>query len=208
MSAQQDDDERWLRAVAGSPSADMSAASALEARLLREGLLWSREKEAASTPATDEEARDFLLRLQREREHETVKGTAACEGCAARGARWAAWLSNHWVPLAGALASIAALAVVVVPPWSSPTEPVWRQPAASAVQLRVDVDPQRRRDDMARQITALGAEIRSYERLGRFGIDARFAPPLSSATAQALQALGLAADADGVVRIEFETAPR
>jgi hypothetical protein len=76
------------------------------------------------------------------------------------------------------------------------------------VQLLVDPDPRGKRDDLARQLARLGADVRRYERLGRFGLDARVTLPPPAATVQALQALGLTADADGVLRVEVESPAR
>ncbi len=199
------DDDDWLAALAGRPAAHMQADSALEARLLRDALLRTAQPAMATVAPDEAEMHDFARRLRRER----ASGERGCEGCAGRAERWKQWFAGHRWPLAGALASAAVIAVVVgvQRPW--PAEPpVIRAPDASTVQLRADAQPQRRRDDLARRLGDLGADVRRYERLGRFGIDARFTLPLSATVARELQALGLAVDGDGVTKVEFETTAR
>jgi hypothetical protein len=202
-----DDDGDWLRALAGRSPDGMQPASALEARLLRDALRRTAEPAAAASSAalvpTPAEARDFQHRLERER----AGRRSNCESCA----RLKAWFADRWRPLVGAIASLTAAAVVVwsqLPSLSDP--PVMRGADPSVVQLRAAADPQRQRDELARQLTGMGADVRRYERLGRFGIDARFATTPTAAVEQQLEALGLraAATADGVVRVEFEAPSR
>ena len=197
------DDDGWVRALAGQPADDAPPASALEARLLRGALLRTSDAAAAPLPPTPAEALDFLRRLERER----AAGT--CEGCAERGARLKAWWIGHWRPVVGAMATLTAAAIVVWALLPAPADPpVMRGGDPSAVQLRADAQPQLQRDDLARRLGALGATTRRYERLGRFGVDARFTMPLAPAAVRELQTLGLAVDADGVVRVEFEDSAR
>lgn len=197
------DDDGWMRALAGQASDHVQPGSALEAHLLREALLRSADAATAPVPPTPAEERDFMRRLERER------AAGHCEGCAERGARWKAWWIERWRPLAGAIATLTAAAVVVWPQLPSPADPpVLRGTAASAVQLRTDAQPQRQRDELARRLAALGGQTRRYERLGRFGVDAIFTVPLAPSVVAELKALRVAADTDGVVRVEFEAGAR
>jgi hypothetical protein len=206
-----DDDEAWSQALAGRPPANMDAASATEARLLRAGLLGAEEPQPAPL---SEEQRQRLLQAVRAAAGPGPQGQPWCAGCARRwralqqalrGPRGRGW------PLAGAatamLAALAVTAVWQLGPLGQPTEPVFRGPAATGTVVRTVADPLAQRQALAAELAATGATVRRYERLGRQGLEAQWPLPLPASATQALQAQGLAADAEGLVRVEFAAAP-
>ncbi|NRF72102.1 hypothetical protein HLB44_34475 [Aquincola sp. S2] len=200
-----DDAEDWAAALAGRPRPGTAPATVLEAQLLRAAARsWRPELQAE--PAVDAEAR--LLQaasaaglLQQRRRW--------CAGCAERWQRWRAWLgaSRAW---GGALAA-GCVGLVLLLPLLQPPEPeaptVLRGEAIDGVQLLRDARPQARRDQLAVELEALGASVRRYERLGRFGLDAEWPSPLTPDASARLAQRGFVRGADGSVRIEIEAAP-
>lgn len=195
------DDERWLDALAGRGSAHEGAATGLEAARLRAAI---QQLDPAPTQGLSAEAEQALLDELLGRANAAPKA-GLCPGCRRR---WAALLDGLLArPLWGAaLASLGLLFAIGL--WPRPPEgqdpPVDRATPAARIVLLQDAQPRQRRDELARQLGGAGATVKRYERLGRFGLDAQFTPPLNGNAARLLAELQLAADADGVLRVEIE----
>jgi hypothetical protein len=203
-----DDDDDWLDALAGRPRDGSAPATRHEAALLREAMRRWRPLAQEAEPAAD--AEDALLRAAR---GAGLLRRRWCAGCAARWLRWRArWGAGGPPPWGWALAAAFGIAVLLpllrpggTPPADDPT--VLRGSAVDGVQLLRDARPRERRDALAAELAALGATVRRYERLGRFGLDAEWRAPLSPEVSGQLARRGIVRGADGSVRIEVEAAP-
>lgn len=202
------DDDDWLDALAGRPRPDSAPATLREAALLRAAMRrWPAVVDAE--PAPDAEA--ALLSAA---DAAGLLRRRWCPACAERWQRWQRRLTGagHPRPWAWALAATFGIAVLlpllrspVTPPADDPT--VLRGSAADGLQLLRDANPRERRDALAAELAALGATVRRYERLGRFGLDAEWTSPPSPEVSVQLARRGIARGADGSVRIEVEAAP-
>jgi hypothetical protein len=203
MNSPPNDDERWLDALAGRAPADQQGVTGLEAARLRAAL---QQLDAAPTQALGAEAEQALL--------DQLLGQAAaapkpglCPGCRRR---WAALLDGLLArPVWGAalvgLGLLFAVGLWQQPP-GPPDPPIERAQPEARILLLSHAQPRQRRDEIARLLGAAGAEVRRYERLGRFGLDAQFPQPLSADAQQRLAELKLGVDADGLLRLEIEEA--
>lgn len=212
------DDSRWLAALAGRPEPGTAAATVAEAAWLR------RVVTSAAAPEWLPDESPWLAAARRERlvERARAAGLLAERPAAAgwralwglldglgRRCRWCAGVEPPaW---AGAL----ALGLMLV--LGAPT--LWQQalpgPAGeadatlrAAAQLRrvVVADPLRSRTELARQLTAAGAQVAPYERAGRPGLDAEWPAAARTAVAEVLARAGLLrpAGAGDELLIEFE----
>ncbi|WP_284618952.1 hypothetical protein [Aquabacterium humicola] len=202
------DDDDWLDALAGRPREGSAPATLQEAALLREAMRRWRPL-AQAEPAADAEAA-LLQAAQRT----GLLRRRWCPACAERWERWQRRLmsAGHPRPWAWALAAAFGIAVLlpllrppVTPPADDPT--VLRGSTADGLQLLRDAKPRERRDALAAELAALGATVRRYERLGRFGLDAEWTSPPSPEVSVQLARRGIVRGADGSVRIEVEAAP-
>lgn len=193
MSARDGDDDRhWAEALAGRPAEGSDPATAAEARLLRDAL--RRWPAAAPEPRLDEAA---LLAAARSRGLLPAR-RPTCGPCAAL----RRWLGQ---PMAwGGLALAGVLGLAVLPGLLAPPEaegPVLRSPAG--VVQRTATDPAAARDALAARLRAGGADVRTYDRAGAFGLDAEWAAGPAPVLADALAAEGLVRGPDGSLRVEF-----
>jgi hypothetical protein len=103
-------------------------------------------------------------------------------------------------------AALAVLAVGVV--WQTfmrPETEVVREGAAAAVQLQAR-DPVALKRQIIDELKAAGVTATGYESLGTQGIDADLPLPLTPQVRGVLAKHGIAAPADGVLRIEIREA--
>jgi hypothetical protein len=215
------DDEQWLNALAGRSTMGASPGTELEARLLRAAV---RQSPHANVPAPTRDDEQRLLKALRASQpiqtaHPAALGKSdewanwRCGGCARRWQQMRQWFLSSTNSAWGAagMALVAGLAVfAVVESWQSPQlvfdklPPAMRNGNEAEVRVIAVADPQAIRNQLANEMSAQGAEVRRYERLGRFGIDARLPDPVPEAMRRSLLRLGLPATISVAVRLEFE----
>ena len=202
-----DDDDLWFEALAGRAGSDHNAAqSAFEARLLRAALLQSSPPLPRVAPPgrqDEQQLRDAL---------HAARKTRRCTGCARRWQALQAWWRRPGRPAFGAALAAFVVAVSVFALW--PNRPVQRPETvlrgsrSFEPQLIGTAAPAERRNALATQLTAQGATVRRYERLGRQGLEAQLPLPLSPALQATLTGAGLHVSAEGDLRVEFDSAAR
>jgi hypothetical protein len=201
------DTDDWMDALAGRNRPGMRPEIALDASLLRAAIQRLPEPAAPRFTQADEQ------RLQRalEQHAELRPEKRRCVACAER---WRAIVRvlPRWPVAAVAGSAVFGLSLIAgLALWqkSNPitdlSPPPMRGQPESKVQVRVVAQPLESRNQAAAELTTLGAEVRRYERLGRFGLDAKFSGPLPEATQQALRRAGLTVTSQGEVKVEFES---
>jgi hypothetical protein len=210
----EDDDARWLAALAGRPLPGTAAATAAEAVWLR------RVVTSAAAPEwlPDESPRRVAARRERLVERARAAGLLA-ERPAAPGWRslwgWMGpcrWCARFEPPgWAGAVALALLLAAGAPTLWQQALPGPARDEdatlrAAAPLQRVVVGDPLRSRSELGRQLTAAGAQVVPYERAGRPGLDAEWPAAARIAVAEVLVRAGLLrpAGAGDELLIEFE----
>lgn len=192
MKPQVDDDQAWAEALAGRPAA--ADATAAEAALLRDAL--RRWPAQPPQPHLDEAALLAAARAQ----GLLAPGRSGCAVCAAMRrllARPAVWGGL------GAMALAAVLGLAILPGlWVPPDDAGVLRSPAGGWQLQAD-DPVAARDGLAARLRAAGADVQTYERAGRAGLDAEFPAPPDAALRAWLAERGLATAADGSLRVEY-----
>jgi hypothetical protein len=190
MSMEQD--IAWLDALAGRsqhPGEPSPEPDVMEALALRE-LIRSQEPETQlpEVPEVD---------LQRERQ--------LLERARAAGLLPATRVQSPWIrrgALAAAAVVVAAIGMTLFRSALEPT-PVFRGGGTVHVQAR---DPAALKQQLASELSAAGAHVTGFERLGRPGIDVDLPQPLTPQVRQILERHHLPTPADGELTIEFESA--
>lgn len=192
MKPQVDDDQAWAEALAGHPV--RTDATAAEAALLRDAL--RRWPAQPPQPQLDEAALLAAARAQGLLAP-ARRGCAACAAIRRLLARPAVWGGL------GAMALAAVLGLAILPGLQLPPDDagVLRSPVGGW-QLQAD-DPVAARDALAVRLRAAGADVQTYERAGRAGLDAEFPAPPDAALRAWLAERGLATAADGSLRVEY-----
>ncbi|MEJ0087981.1 MAG: hypothetical protein WDO72_20120 [Pseudomonadota bacterium] len=183
-----DDDAKWLDALAGRAT-DLSA-TRREAEALRAALSGARK--APEMPANDE-----LAAARREAQ---LVQRAVDEGLIERTPRRG--LPRWQLPLAASVLLVVAAGVVLQIQRPVATPEVLRGDEAGIVRLTAP-DPARLERDLLAELRAARIEATGYEALDVHGIDADLPLPLPAAVKQVLDAHGIPAPADGVLRIEI-----
>ncbi|MGE0581123.1 MAG: hypothetical protein AB7P31_03140 [Steroidobacteraceae bacterium] len=197
------DDQAWLEALAGRAAGDApadraGAAARREAQALRAALLArTRVDEPSLQHEIDPDATVRATRLlDRARRDEFLAAALArrpAPSAARRVGTWGALLA----------AGLAGLAVALM--WTlrpTPDAPVERG-APDAIHRMVADDPHALRSEIIAALRDAGVESTAYERFGRAGVDADLPRPLTPAVRAILDHYGIAAPADGVLRIEI-----
>jgi hypothetical protein len=206
MTTNSRDDEQWLAALAGRTQGDSNSTSALEASLLRAAI--QRLPEVPSPVLTSADEQRLLRALQLQGAQRPRR--RGCWACAERWRAIAKALSS--LPTVAVLTSAGVGLILVGSLWmwqpsqhaANMAPPPMRSPAEESVSVRVVARPLQQRNQTATELAAMGADVQRFERLGRFGLDARFVLPLPNATREALSRAQLVVSAQGEVRIEFE----
>lgn len=212
-----EDDEAWLDLLAGRPVPGADAATRREAQGLRrvvtsavvlppEGAGWAEDAGRRSGRLIERARAAGLLRPR--------GGASGCRACDWLGALLASWLGS------GALGGLVLAGLVGfgllgggVSGWMaaglpSADDAASLRAAAPATLRRVAVaDPPVSRDLLGRQLSAAGAQVAPYERLGRLGLDVEWPAAQRRAVAEVLLRAGwwppLPAQADEL-QIEFD----
>jgi hypothetical protein len=196
----------WIDALAGRSRPGMRPETALDAMLLRAAI--RRLPEPAAPLFTQADEQRLLRALQQHAELRPEK--RRCLACAERWRAIVKVLPRWPVAAVAGSAVFGVFLITTLALWQKSnlstdlSAPPMRSQPESKVQVRVVAQPLERRNQAAAELTALGAEVHRYERLGRFGLDAKFSGPLSGVTQQSLERAGLAVTSQGEVKIEFE----
>lgn len=209
-----DDDDAWLALLAGRAAPGADAATRAEALWLR-GVVTSP---LAPLPGGEGGADDAGRRSDRLIAHARAAGLLRPRGPAA-GCRICGWLGS--LLGSGALGGLVLAGLLgfgvfsgVISGWmaagSLPVDEVVALRAAAPTTLRrvAVADPVLSRDLLGAQLTAAGAQVAPYERLGRPGLDVEWPATRRRAVAEVLLRAGwwppLPAEAAGELQIEFE----
>jgi hypothetical protein len=201
------DDELWLQALAGRSVRNehrTQATASLEGQLLRAAMQQLPSPAPVALTSDDEQRLLQAMRAQ-------AADKRAAPRCLACAERWRAFIESlpAWPAVAALSGALVLLGMVTLVLWrqvspSADMQPPPMRSQAADVRVVAVADPQARRNAAATQLAAAGAEVRRYERLGRFGLDARFATPPSAQMLQALVQAELAPSPSGEVQLEFE----
>jgi hypothetical protein len=191
-----DDDMAWLEALAGRESLSREGdalspdASVREAAALRELIRTHRpEPEIPHVPAMDPVRENELI--ARARAAGLVRGPAAIP---------MRRLWTHRGTLAAAAVVVLAIGITLLR--TVPQNPETLRGGGTA-QLRT-ADPAALKRELTEELTAAGAHVTGFERLGRPGIDADLPQPLTPEVRRILEKHHLPIPADGELTIEFE----
>jgi hypothetical protein len=187
----------WLEALAGRDDArtvgDAAPASTTvsEALALRE-LIRTQvpEPKIPPLPVVDPGREDALI--------ERARAAGLLPGSAATSAR-------HWWTRRRALTAAAAMIVVAfgIALLRSASPPTETQRGGGTVHLRVD-DPPALKRELTEELTAAGARVTGFERLGRPGIDVELPQPVTPQVRRILDQHHLPIPSDGELTVEFE----
>jgi hypothetical protein len=177
-----DEDERWLKALAGhSEGTDRSELSA-QAAALRAAIRARGVTDAGAVRNTDSRREAQLI------------GRARAAGLLPRQTRrWVAWA-----------AALACVAVGVSLQLRNPATPVVRGDAAGVVHVR-SRDPLQLKNDLLRELNAAGLAATGYATPGRQGIDADVPSPLPDPVRKVLERHAIPVPQGTVLQIEIES---
>lgn len=182
----EDDDRAWADALAGRATG--TSPTRREAEVLRAAL-----NGAPALPAAV--AGDKLDAARREAR---LVRRAVDEGLISPPRRAPRWQ----LPLAASVLLVVAAGIVFQQQRTADTRDVLRGAEAGIVRLTA-ADPARLERDLLTELRAAGIDATGYEALGVHGIDADLPLPLAPAVRRVLDAHGIPAPADGVLRIEI-----
>ena len=184
-----DDDDRWLEALAGRAPAGDDSPAAHEAARLRASILAREVAPSPLVPARDPRREDALIaRARRE-------GLIPAKREARRPA-WAGWRA------AAALAAAVTLVVIGIVLWPAPERETVRGGPGEIVRLSA-AQPQELQSRIVQELRDAGVNAVTYERLGRFGIDADLPTPVPPAVAEVLRRHGIPVPRDGALSVEI-----
>ncbi|BDI03726.1 hypothetical protein [Sphaerotilus microaerophilus] len=212
-----DDDEAWLDLLAGRPAPGADAATRREAQGLRRIVTSAVALPPAGARWAEDAGRRSERLVERARAAGLMRprgGASACRVCDGLGSRLASWLGSGalgGLVLAGLVGfglfggGVSGWMAAGLPPAD---EAASLRAAAPATLRRVAVaDPPVSRDLLGRQLSAAGAQVAPYERLGRPGLDVEWPAARRRAVAEVLLRAGwwppLPAQADEL-QIEFD----
>jgi hypothetical protein len=190
-----DEDDLWLKGLAGEPGAQQSSEQSAHGAALRAAILGRTVGDAGEVLAIDP-AREAAL-LARARTAGLLPATVVQAPPVSQGKRQA-W---RWVALAAALAGVA-IGVSLQMRTQTGTV-VLRGDASAVVHLRA-ADPLRLKQDLLRELNAVGVHATGYENLGLQGVDADLPNPLPDAVREVLKRHGVPMPAGNVLQIQIE----
>ena len=178
-----DDDDDWLEGLAGRGNLDSPAHS--EGTRLRAALSAVAEAQSQQERGPDDLREDRLL--QRARLEGLLRPRSP-----RRAYRWTA------------LAACFTLAAVGISWYLNPGAPSMVMRSAQGGIARVEVaDPAAEQGAFIAALRAAGATVRSYQMLGRFGVDADLTRPISAEVRVRLDSYHVPVPVDGELQIEF-----
>jgi len=186
-------DQQWLDALAGR--AEPTTPAAREAAALRRAMneQAAADKEFIDVPGRDAEREESLLARAR-REGLLVDRRAARP-----------WWAFQW-NTGLAVAAVAAVAISLGLYVQLTIQPeVVRSSPDGVVRLTAE-DPVKLKQELLRDLRAVGVQATGYELLGRQGVDADLPQPLTEAVREVLRKYRIAEPTDAVLRVEIAPA--
>jgi hypothetical protein len=185
----EEDDLRWLNALAGRPLSGSTDAVGQEARTLRD-LISAQIKEDIIAVSEMDFARESALIAR-----------AKAEGLLTSRSR------RPWFQAAAGLAAAALLASVLIGLYrtSLPPSETFRGVQDGTVRL-ASKDPSALKQQIIRELRAAGVPAVGYERLGRLGVDAELQKPISASAMEVLERHHIPVPQDGALVIEIDAA--
>jgi len=181
------DDQVWVEALAGRAVAAGGGAAARDGLSLRARILARPVAEAPPVPATDAAREDDLI--------EQARREGLLPG--ARHAWWSGWRGA--LTLAAAASVVAVIGFIARPA----REPEVVRGTPGAIARLEAADPEALRRVIVDELAAAGVRATTYERLGRFGIDADLPAPITPAIAEVLRRHAIAVPPDGALEVEI-----
>jgi hypothetical protein len=188
-----DGDDRWFEALAGEGKTATPGDPSTEGAALRAAILARTVRDAGEVPETDPRREAELIARARA----TGLLPAAAPAAPARTPH----RTVRWLALAAALACIAIGIALQMRP-GTPTV-VLRGDAGGLIRIRAS-DPLRLKQDLLRELNAVGVHATGYENLGRQGIDADLPEPLPEAVRKVLQQHAIPLPSGNVLQLEIE----
>jgi hypothetical protein len=192
-----DEDDQWFKALAGQRPADDRSELSAQAAALRAAVLARSVTDAGEVRPTDPD-REAALIAQALASGLLPPTTMA----AIRPAAPAQRRPLRWAALAAALACLAI--GVSLQMRTKTATVVLRGDSAGVVHLRTR-DPMGLKQELLRELDAVGVHATGYENLGRQGIDADVPVPLPAAVRDVLRRHAIPLPTGGVLQIEIES---
>jgi len=187
-----DDDQIWLEALSGRLRAGAESQAAREAARLRAGILAREVEPTPLVPAWDPQREEVLISRAR---REGLIPVAVI----ARRRVWTGWRT------AAALAATVTILVIGIVMWPVPEREAVRGLLGEIVRLEA-AQPQVLQRQIAQELRDAGVQVTTYERLGRYGIDADLPTPVPSEVAQVLRRYRIPVPPDGALSVEIAQA--
>ena len=184
----EEEDLRWLNALAGRAASGSTDAAGQEARTLRDLISAQIEADTVRAPEMDFARESALI------------ARAKAEGLLPP-------LRRPWFQAAAGLAAAALLASVLIGLYrtSLPPSETFRGVQDGTVRLAAK-DPLALKQQIVRELRAAGVPAVGYERLGRLGVDAELPKPISVSARKVLERHHIPVPLDGALVIEIDAA--
>jgi hypothetical protein len=187
-----DEDDLWLKALAGQPEAGEPGELSAQGAALRAAIRARAVPDAGDVREIDPAREAALIARAR---------AAGLLPPAAQPAAPAKWRGLHWAALAAAVACVAI--GVSLQMRTGPGTVVLRGNTSAVIHVR-SRDPLRLKQDLLRELDAVGVRATGYENLGRQGIDAEVPVPLPDAVRRILERHAIPPPAGNVLQLEIE----
>jgi hypothetical protein len=192
-----DEDDLWFNALAGHTQADDRSELSAHTATLRAAIRARAVTEAGEVSATDP-AREAALISQARAAGLLPPATVTEIQRASR----SKWHSLRWAALAAALACVAI--GIALQMRTQTATVVLRGDSSGLLHLRAR-DPLALKQDLLRELNAVGVHATGYENLGRQGVDADLPVPLPAAVRNVLARHAIPPPAGNVLQIEIES---
>jgi hypothetical protein len=185
-----DEDDLWLQALAGHTEAGEPGDLSVQGAALRAAIRARAVADAGDVRVIDP-AREAALIAR-----------ARAAGLLPPAATPAKWRELRWVALAAAVVCVAI--GVSLQMRTGPATIVVRGDTSAVVHLRTR-HPLRLKQDLLRELNAVGVRATGYESLGRQGIDAEVPVPLPEAVRRVLERHAIPQPAGNVLQLDIES---
>lgn len=186
--SEEEEDLRWLNALAGHAARGSSDTVGQEAQVLRD-LIKTQIGEDIVPLSKMDLARESAL-IARARAEGLLPPRSP----------------RRWFPAAAGLAAAVLLASVIIGLYrTSPPSETFRGVQDGTVRL-ASKDPSALKQQIIRELREAGVPAVGYERLGRSGVDAELQKPISASTREILERHHIPIPQDGALIIEIDAA--